>query len=211
MTGRGVLRVCSGDELSMEGSLPSGEESRASRRVARRCSSSWVARVLVGEVAGGLGGVVSVPRRMAWMNSVTGGEGWWTRERRLWTGIGGAWSGVGRGEHEVGSADGVGVQALEVEVSTVGGLAGGRSRRKLRIRSWVDSTGLNCSGVQVGEVRFRSFREREEEGFFGFGELGVGRLLVVMGDGDLGGDVAWELAGDGDLALAFLSLMCALE
>lgn len=86
---------------------------------------------------------------------------------RLCTGIRGGVPSGGRGEHEVGSVGGVGVQAVAVEAGCGGGLAGGMSRRKFRIRSCVDSTGLSCSGVRVGDRLKGRSGEREEGGLFG--------------------------------------------
>lgn len=73
----------------------------------------------------------------------------------------------------------------------------------------MDSTRLNCSGVQVGDFRFRSFKEREEEGFIGLWNLGIGRLLVVGGGGEEVVNGTWELAGEGDLDLGSFSFTCA--
>lgn len=70
---------------------------------------------------------------------------------RFCIGIGGTVAAGGRGEHEVGLVDGVGVLALAVEVGCGGGLAGAISGRKFCISCWVDSNGLSGSGVRVRE------------------------------------------------------------
>lgn len=192
-----------------EASLPSGEDKIASWRAARRCSISRVDRDRAGGEVAGLGVVSLVVWRMVRMKSLMEERG--VRVLRLCGGIGGTVAAGGRGEHEVGAVDGVGVLALAVEVGRGGGLAGAMSRKKFLISSWVDSIGLSGSGVRVGECSWWWFRGSDAGGLRSSGEVVGGWFGASGGGGEGGGDVAWELQGDGVLGLACLSLMWARE
>lgn len=208
-----------------------GSSKRQARRVARLASSSRAAVEGSGAGAGG-GELVGesehmlgeeaccrVEWRIDWMKSPMEEGDWGTMVLRLWIGIGGAGSVGGRSGEEVVEAPEVVMQALEESAITCGGDGGGRSLRKLRMISCVDTVGLSSLGELDGGERRRSLRDFTGEGCTGANVVGEGGsgtgVEVGEGGSPLGGgreeegEVVWGLAGDD--FLGFLPSICARE
>lgn len=168
-------------ETGAGGSGEVGSSRRQARRVARLSSSSRAAMEGSGVGAGG-GELVGegehilgeeagcrVVWRIDWMKSSMEVGDWGTMVLRLWIGIGGAGSVGGRSGEEVVEAPDVVMQALEESAITCGGDGGGRSLRKLRMISCVDTVGLSSSGGLDGGERLWSRRDCTGEGCTGAG------------------------------------------
>lgn len=98
----------------------------------------------------------------------------------------------------VGRVEGVGLPMLAVREAVGGGLVGTRSWRKFRMISCVEVVGLTSVGVQVGEERLLGASGRVLLGLRSWGFLGAGGFVGCDG-GELEGEVALELVGEGDL------------
>lgn len=160
-----------------------GGEVNSSRRQARRVAklSSISRAAMEGSGAGAGGGELvgeseyilgeeagcRVLWRIDWMKSPMEEGDWGTMVLRLWMGIGGAGSEGGRSGEDVVEAPDVVMQALEESAITCGGDGGGRSLRKLRMISWVDTVGLSSSGEHDGGESLRRFRDFTGEGCTG--------------------------------------------
>lgn len=231
-----------GTEAGGDGGCGSGEDAvecgegslrRHERRTARLASISLTAMECSGAGVGVVkllgtgdgerdrdGGVCwAAEERMVCINSAMWLGDLGMMDLRRWRGIGEAGLLGWRSGRDVVVAPGVCRQALEESVNTCGGEEGGRSLRKFRIISWVDSAGLSSSGVPLGEVGWRMSMASDGTGGWwwsvadGCGEGVLGDTGIGEGGGSSDcdtvegtGDVVRELVGDEvleDLLLAW--------